>query len=207
MMETLTMQEGEEYLKNGNLTQPFLPYSYVMSKVVKDYNAKIKRGQKTTMLECLCNLILKHIKTGKKEFNDKYRFCRNAKEIWKSKTATGCTDYAILFATFARQIDIPTTILHTAEEGWVKKLQQNQDYNHHYGHSFCECFYNNRWVLVDPTCGKIELNYNPEKLQLSYEVGGNSTFIPYLRCLDLGERQTTKEHNKIMDESCRDLSL
>lgn len=206
-MERLTVEEKEIYLKNGSLTKSFLSDEYVVSKVMCDYNAKTSKGVKITVIESLYNWIATHVKIGNKEFNNKFKFRRTAVEIWDSKTATGCTDYATLFATFARQIGIPTTILHTAEENWIKRLQQNQDYNLHYGHSFCECFYNGKWILVDPTCRKIEWEYNPERLQLSYKVGGNSTFIPYKRCLDLGKRQTISQHNKIMDESCKGINL
>ena len=117
---------------------------------------------------------------------------RTAQEIWESKKASGCTDYAILYATFARTLGVPTTLLHTAEYDWLQKLKNGEDSTMHFGHSFCECYFGDKWVLVDPTCKHIERNYNPKKLELSYKVGGKSVFIPYFRGLDLGENKMLK---------------
>ncbi len=206
-MRKLTKADTDFYLTNGNLTQPFISNEYVLEKVLCDYNHKIEKGIKITKIESLFNWINHVVKFGDKEFNDKYRFQRTAKEIWDSKIMTGCTDYATLFATFARQIGIPTTILHTAERSWVERLQHNKDFSHHYGHSFCECFYEGKWILVDPTFRKIEKEYNPEKLELGYMVGGSSTFIPYQRGIDLEIKQTTSEHNSLMDKLCKNLKI
>lgn len=206
-MRCLNDKYKDFYLTNGNLTQPFLTDEYVLEKVLCDYNSKIRRGKQTTKIESLFNWINYNLKFGDKEFNKEFRFQRVASEIWESKTTTGCTDYAILFVTFARQLGIPTTILHIAEKSWVERLQQNKDYMHHYGHSFCECFYEGKWILVDPTYRKIEQEYNPDLLKLSYKVGGSSTFIPYQRWLDLEKRQSTTQHNKLMDEICREIII
>ena len=115
------------------------------------------------------------------------------------------TDYCILFATFARQIGIPSTLLHTAEKNWLERLKNKQDFKVHYGHSFCECFYENRWILVDPTCKEIQEEYNEKIIKLNYAVGDNFEFVPYLRNIDLKTKQTISEHNKIMDEACYNL--
>ncbi len=204
-VKNLTESDKNYFLTRGVLTYPFVSNEYVLEKVLCDYNAKLAKGIKTTKIESLFNWINKSVKFGDNEFNNKFRFQRTAEEIWNSKIMTGCTDYATVFATFARQIGIPTTILHTAEKSWVDQVQQNNDYSHHAGHSFCECFYDGKWILVDPTCREIEKEYNPNLLKLSYKVGGSSTFIPYQRGLDLGKKQTTKEHNKYMDEICKTL--
>ncbi len=69
----------------------------------------------------------------------KLKFMRTAQEIWESKKASGCTDFAILYATFARQLNIPTTLLHTEEYERFQKLKNGKDCDRHFGHSFCEC--------------------------------------------------------------------
>lgn len=193
----------QKYLEFGNLTQPFLDNAYVLDKVMLDYNAKLKLNGQASKLESLYLWISKNVEYSKDQnFRVKYKFQRTAEEIWQSKVTTGCTDYCILFATFARQIGIPATFLHTAEKNWFFRLKNNKDYNSHYGHAFCECFYNDKWVLVDPTCKKYSTNYDIDFLRLTYSIGGSNEFIPYLRGLDLNVKQSIKEYNKTMDEIC-----
>lgn len=206
-MQKLTMSNCEKFLKNGDLTKPFLDDDYVNEKVMTDFNAKKKVNKNYTKIESLYHWINHNVKyaKGENDFIARNKFQRNAKEIWESKKATGCTDYALVFSTFARQIGIATTLLHTAEYNWCLRLKNGGDYKVHYGHSFCECFYQGKWILVDPTCRKIEFEYNPEKIELTYTVGENSIFIPYFRGLDLGSRQSVKEHNDLMEKCCLSL--
>lgn len=205
-MEGLTNKEISIYLQSGELTTPFLSNEYVLNKVMTDYNNKIKQNLEANVIKSLYNWIAHNVKyIEDKQLRAKLKFQRTAQEIWQSKTVTGCTDYAILFATFARQINIPTTFLHTAELSWVNRLISNEDFKMHSGHSFCECFVNNKWILVDPTFRQIEENYNSEIINLSYKVNESVTFLPYFRGLDLGEKQTIEEHNKQMDRICFNL--
>lgn len=208
MEELNKSTDVEFYLNSGVLTQPFLDEEYVYEKVMKDYNAKLEKNGQASKIESLQYWIKKNVKySDDKKFRDKWKFGRTAKEIWESKLATGCTDYAILFATFARQIGIPTTLLHTAEYNWLLRLKNNEDFNIHYGHSFCECYIDGKWILVDPTCCTTQSEYNADKLILDYKVGDSNLYIPYFRGLDLGTKQSTKEHNDLMDKECRDLIL
>ena len=147
------------------------------------------------------------IKFSKDEtFVSNNKFQRTAQEIWESSFAVGCSDYAILFATFARQLGWATTILVTAEINWLKDLYGGKN-SHHSGHYFCECYYDNKWILVDPTCKKIQKEYSSDILNLSYNIHNSNQFVPYLRCLDLGKKQTIKEHNIEMDKICKKIKL
>lgn len=206
-MKKLEEKDAALYLGEGLLTKPFLEDSFVLEKVMLDFNRKQAEGKTITKLESLFNWIASKIRVGDKQFNEKYKFQRDAKEIWESSFATGCTDYALLFATFSRQIGVPTTFLHTAENGWLMNLLGNKDYNHHYGHSFCECFYEGRWILVDPTFRRIEFEYDCSKINLSYKIGPSNIYIPYFRGLDLGKRTSIKEHNEEMDAQCRKINI
>lgn len=197
----------KKYLQSGNLTKPFLESEYVLEKVMCDYNFKREQGKDITKLESLAGWI-NHIAkfSNDREFKDKYRFQRTAEEIWKSKIFTGCTDCAIVFATFARQIGIPTTILATAEKSWLESFLKGEETSHR-GHSFCECFYEGEWFLVDPTSRRIERKYDTKKLVLSYNVGVGNVYYPYLRCLDFEVRQDTKTHNRKMDNYCKNIKI
>jgi len=190
-----------KYLKNGFLTQPFLEKDLIIEKVMLDYNAKKEKNNEITIIESLYTWIGRNVKFQKENEGLKnLKFHRTAHEVWESKLATGCTDYAIVFATLARQLGIPTTILHTAEYNWVKRLKKGGDIKKHLGHSFCECFYNGQWILVDPTARKIQLEYNLNIISLNYLVGESSQFVPYLRGLDLGLKQSIEEHNLFMEK-------
>lgn len=207
-MKNLCIRDCNEYLRNGSLTEPFLETEYVLMKIMTDYNKKIQTDKSYTKLDALFNWIhhCMNIKPSQ-DLKNKVKFQRTAKEIWESGFASGCTDWAMLFSTFARQIGIPTTLLHTAEYNWVKNLQNNINQPIHIGHSFCECFYEDKWILVDPTFRKIEYEYNCNKLKLSYKVSNSDIYIPYFRGLDLGRKQSMQEHNHEMDEECLNLML
>lgn len=193
----------------GFLTKPFLKTEYILEKVNFDYNAKIANNPNYTKLESLYLWIDHVIKFSRdKQFVELNKFNRFASEIWESGFSVGCSDYAILFATFARQLGYPTTILATAEFNWFSRFKGG-DNKRHFGHYFCECFYNGKWVLVDPASRKLDLNYNPNKkvINLSYCVGDSYKFIPYLRCLDLGKKQNIDSHNLEMDMLCNKIKI
>ena len=198
--------DKDKYIGYGKLTKPFLPDDFVLKKVLSDFYSMRKNGQEASLIVSLYKWIHHNVRYAQDaDFREKNRFQRTAQEVWESKLATGCTDYAILFATFARQIGLPTTFLHTAENGWVENLKAGDKLNKHIGHSFCECYYEGKWVLVDPTIRKVENEYNPQKIVLSYNVGKHNIYVPYFRGLDLDDRQSTREHNKFMEEACLDL--
>lgn len=207
-MNSLNENDVEKYLKFGCLTQPFLDSKFVLEKVMIDYELKLQEIGTANEIESLMRWIKFKIKLTKDEqLERKYKFLRTAKEIWESGFATGCTDYAILFATFARQINIPTTFLHTLEYNSIKQIQKGEKIIMHRGHSFCECYFNNEWILVDPTFGKIERLYNCKNIELSYFVGNSKSFVAYYRDLDLGKKQTIAEHNKQEINICKELKL
>lgn len=203
-MKKLEKCDVEEYLKFGNLSQPFLEKNYVEEMVMRDFNSK--NHAENTIFESLIRWIKFKLRMAEgKEKNCK--FSRTAKEIWESGFYTGCTDLALVFSCFARQLGYPTTILHTAEMNWLKRLQGGQDAKMHFGHSFCEVFYNDKWILVDPTRNKVLFDYSEDKIHLPYSLGGNSVFVPYKRCIDFDKPQTVYEHNQIMDNLCKDLEI
>lgn len=206
-MDALANRDIENFLKEGFLTKSFLGNEFVKRKVDLDFNNKIINNPNYIKIESLYHWINHNIKFSKDEnFVSKNKFQRNAQEIWESGFAVGCSDYAILFATFARQLGWATTILATAEINWFKDFLNGKNY-HHAGHYFCECYYDGKWVLVDPTCKKFEKEYSLNILNLSYDIHNSKLYVPYLRCLDLGKRQTIKEHNLEMDIMCKKIKL
>lgn len=198
--------DKEFFLNAGELTKPFVSSQEIYDKVMLDFNAKTREGIKITKLDSLMSYIHKYISSSDdKEFIYDNKFQRTAKEIFCSGVSTGCTDYAVVFCTFARQLGLPTTLLHTADVGWLRSLKQGQS-RKHFGHSFCECYYGDRWLLIDPTSRKIIVDYDPNFISLPYYVGTSCQFIAYMRCLDL-KKQSIKEHNDMMDKLCFNLEI
>ena len=117
------LDDVEKYKNFGVLTQPFLDKDYVYGKVITDLRHKQKDIKSGYFLASLFLWIKKEVKYSQEKEIQKLKFMRTAKEIWESKKASGCTDYAILFATLARTLGIPTTILHTAEYDWLQRLK------------------------------------------------------------------------------------
>lgn len=204
-MERLTSDDAKRYLQSGALTGEFLDSDFVIEKIEIDYNNKIATNKNHTKLDSIFSWIWHNVKMAEDEkFIRENKFQRTAGQVWESGQAVGCFDFANVFATVARQVGIPTTILATAEERCFKRVQK-EDVSVLTGHYFCECFIDGKWVLVDPTCKKIENNYSPSKIKLHYRVGESNKFIPYQRCVDLGEKKTIKQHNEEMIQMCRQI--
>lgn len=201
------LDDVEKYKHYGNLTQPFLSKKYINDKIMLDLDHKHKSKDSEYFLLSLFLWIHHNVKYSHEQDIQNLKFMRSAQEIWESKKASGCTDFAILFATFARTLGIPTSILYTASVEWLEKLKNGDESTMHIGHTFCECYFNSEWILVDPTSKRIEKSYNPEKIKLSYHVVGENVFVPYYRGLDLGKKLNTKEHNKMMDNLCSEIKI
>lgn len=200
--------DTKKYLKFGDLTQPFIPTDELRQDIIQ----RVEKNSKNKNLYTPMYAILDFIHQKVKPMDDallkcKLKFNRTAKEIWQSGFATGCTDYALLFCTFARQLGYPTTILLTVGQGFYNHAKHSQP-EKYTGHTFCECFCDfglptiqEKWVLIDPTTCKGTIDYlaNSE-IKLNYQVGNEKVFLPYFRGLDLQKRQTLKEFNNKIDE-------
>ena len=202
-MRNLNSKDTKKYLESGELSRPFLDDAFVRNKVAIDYENRLKSKGNANILESLYLWVDKNLRSADSDFKLKHKFMRTAEEIWDSGLATGCTDYALVFSTFARQIGIPTTLLHTAEKCFLDKVLNNEEFNIRIGHSFCECFLDGEWILVDPTARKIIGRYDASKIILPYSLGeeGRNIYLPYYRGLDLGKKMTSKEH-AVFEEEC-----
>lgn len=194
------------YLEHGEVLAPFLSDELIEEKVMMDFNAKNKSGVKVTKLDSLMAYIDHKIMFSKdRDFKSENKFNRTAKQIWESGKSTGCSDYAILFTVFARQLGYATTLLHTAEEGWLKNLLNNEEFSVYSGHFFCECFFDGKWVLVDPTNRRVLVDYDCNKIKLNYLVHKSDVFYPYLREKDFA--LIGSKYTDLMKKYCLNLKL
>ena len=188
----------KKYLENGNLTEPFMDIKFLKQELEKVSTHRKEQNLDGDIEWCLMDFIHQNLKFCKdKDFVDRNQFSRTVQEIFESKLATGCTDYAYVYASLARQLGIPTTILQTSQKEWTNKLINNiGNSKMHYGHTFCECFLNGKWVLVDPSNRKIDWQYEKYasfKIQLEWKIGDSRTFLPYFRGLDLGTKMSLND--------------
>ena len=185
------------YLKQGKMTKPFMRDEEVFKKVQSDQMVNTKRSE----IESLMAYIKYHLKPSEDEnFKNKNKFRRTVSQIWKSGVVTGCADNALVFATMARQIGIPTTILETADKSFLEEFAKDSSVKAYRGHFFCECFYHEKWVLVDPTFNKVMEDYDVNNLNLPYKVGKSSHYVSYLRETDIGKGRNIAETNRKMIE-------
>lgn len=205
-MRKLNKNDCNLYLEQGAMSKFFLDKDCLVEKIMLDYNAHLKNGKPANLISSLINYLLHKVKPadGESEFA-KMKLTRTASEIWESGKSSGCTDRALLFATCARTIGLPATLLHTASEKWIKKLESGEDISVCIGHSFCEVFFGNKWILVDPTSRVILNDYSPERIELPITLGGENVFIPYKRVVDFEKPQTVHEHNTIMKNLCSEI--
>ena len=206
-MKKLDFEDAKNFLAQGELTQPFIEKEIILENINRILakndlkNTPLNRlvSLNDWMFECL------HF-TKNEELRRNSKFSRTAEEIWKSGKLTGCTDCAMVFASLVRSVEIPATILATASEKWADKFLSNDDYRMHNGHTFCECFIEDKWILTDPTFRKITPNYNADKIVLDYEIAGDNVFIPYFRGLDIEKRQTTQDYNLQMEKAIKKIA-
>ncbi|MCI8760758.1 MAG: transglutaminase domain-containing protein [Clostridia bacterium] len=177
----------EEFLKNGQQTLPNDKISNTANNIQGD-NCSI----------IVINRILYWMENNlKHENNNSIKFTRTASQIINSGIYTGCSDFALLFESIAREKKIPTIHLQTVRKKFVEDIQNNIQ-TPTKGHHFCECYINNKWILVDPLGNKILKNYNNQDFNLGeYYIFSKSTDI-----FETGIR-SIKENNNVI----RDLSL
>ena len=177
----------EEFLRNGKQTLPNDKISNIANNIQGD-NCSI----------IVINRILYWMRNNLKyENNNSIKFKRTASQIINSGIYTGCSDFALLFETIAREKGIPTIHLQTVRKRFVEDLQ-NGIQTATKGHHFCECCMNNKWILIDPLGDKILQDYNNKDFNLGqYFVFSKSTdiFETGIKCV--------KENNDVM----RDLFL
>lgn len=196
MIEKLTQKDCKKYLKFGENTEPFLSNEYVIKKVEMDYQEKIKTNPQYLKIQSLMAWIKHCVVSGDEEFNKKSKFKRTSKEIWESGVATGCTDYALLFCTFARQLGIPTTFLQTVSKDTLEQIKNGEKIKLFKGHSFCECFLDGKWILCDPTFKSITFNYDLPTFNLHYNVGECTCFSAFDRGVDKRLYKSIFHHNQ-----------
>ncbi|MFA6860101.1 MAG: transglutaminase domain-containing protein [Clostridia bacterium] len=173
------------YLKQGEQTK-FI-FNETDLKSFKQELGEIKLDK--DLFKIITYINLKKNYSSKRKFE---KFSRTAKEIFLSGDYSGgCTDYALVFETIARQLGIPTIHVQLADLDWIEDL--NSGLNGVRGHHICECYINNKWVCVDVVENNINGIYEKESLI----VGNRKCFAKSLDVFETGIH-SLEENNRIM---------
>ena len=161
----------KKFLESGKQTEPSSKIKRVAESIV---------GNNDTTIPII--RIIEWIKQNLDYKNvGEIKFKRTASEILESGIYTGCSDFALLFEAISREKGIPTIHIQTAKKKIVEDLQKSKDIEVR-GHHCCECFVNNRWILVDPSKESILQNYDNNDFNLGqYYVFSKSTDIFEIR--------------------------
>jgi hypothetical protein len=114
-------------------------------------------------------------------------FESTAHGILSTGVATGCTDYALAFATLVRAKGMPAVIVDAAKAEWI---ESGSRLNRVSGHFFVEVQLGNEWVLVDSTSGEMFVFYDRDNWVLP---SGYIAFTKALSVIDTGATEQT--HN------------
>lgn len=196
-------EELFDYLRSGELTNPFSD-SAQLDDTIRDI-VKLNKGidGKNNTLTGLVTLIHNEVKNrvGANKNNPK-RFSRTAEEAYNSMEAIDVNDYAMIFASLARQLRIPTTCLYAIERNDLKNKFEGDRNDEVLTKSFCECYFDNEWVIVDPEKGYIKENYNPELFTIG-KGQNKKEYVGYKRALDLGKKRSLNSMRDYEKEQSR----
>lgn len=172
----------KEFLKNGQQTFADEKIFNVANNIQGDNSSIIA-----------INRILYWMQNNLKyENNNSIKFTRTASQIMNSGIYTGCSDFALLFESIAREKEIPTIHLQTARKRFVEDMK-NGIQTSTKGHHFCECFIDNKWILVDPLGNKILKNYN----NLDFNLGEYYVFSKSTDIFETGIKSVKENNNYI----------
>jgi len=210
-LQILTEQDAEHYKKQGQMTLSIFENPKDLEAFKNNHKKYIEKHHKdfTACIDFIYKYMDKHLKPCLPgEFRQNNKFNRTAKEIWESKKETGCANNAIVFASLARELGYPTTLLQTLESGYVqnylKHLSNPKEHKFpstQLGHNFCECYINGQWVLANPTQKTTQVEYDPNNIILNRGIGINPSnpfvrpknFIGLERGLDFGQPRSTRQ--------------
>ena len=130
-----------------------------------EFSSKIEKIETISDIANLCNLFQNYVVHDKNNVVPK--FSRTSEEIFQDKLWSGCSDVATALAPIFRLKGVPTVYLQSAYFGWIEKLNKNDPTAKFIrGHIFLEIYFDNKWMLLDPTNFYLYTNYDYNNLYL-----------------------------------------
>lgn len=158
-----------EFVKVGENTPNIFADTFYLQKQIGEIN-------KISDLNKIFKFIKKNVK--RKCDIENHLFKRTSKQIWISEYAESSLDYALVFESILRQLDIPA--IHTELLDLTLKKQKIIS-----THSVCEVLFNGKFVLVDPTTNEIKEKHKAGCQKMKLKNGHNYEVL--FRGTDLSE--------------------
>lgn len=149
--------KSKKWLKPGEQT--------VITSGIKDI-AENFRGTDLEKVIQILDWINDKIKIKRKEKKKLFRK-RTSEEVIRDGFATGCTDLTIVFISLARASGIPTKYVEVVE-GIDFKKKGDELKGSVKGHVFAKCLINEKWRVVDPTEGTLDINSHRSNFRKNY---------------------------------------
>lgn len=133
------------YLQEGVLTK--------QTELIKVIAGRFKGKNTEDLLKDLL-VFLNYEVEVKRGVNDPKKFNKSAEEILTSRQRTGCSDSAILFATLARAMGVPSMLVVTFDKSWREKVVKGNEPRVTEGHFFVASQIQTgqnagEWVIID----------------------------------------------------------
>lgn len=91
--------------------------------------------------------------------------------LLKSRSLSGCHDWALLFSSVLRKLGYPSLLVDAAGIKWAREYKGGGSFS---GHVLAEAFIEGRWMLIDATSGRYVRNYDPSNPVIPLVVGPES---------------------------------
>lgn len=134
----------EYYLGEGRLTKQ----TELIKIIANRFRGKLDEDKLKSLLVFL------NYEVEIKKVQDEKKFNKSAEEILMSRQRTGCSDSAILFATLARAMGIPSMLVVTYDKEWRERIVKGIEPESTDGHFFVASYIKgkdgqSKWVLLD----------------------------------------------------------
>lgn len=142
------MPQNNKWLQEGAQT-----------KITPEIKKLAKQLKGSNDLETIFNILfwikknLTFIKSWK--WRERHLCTQTAEQIVKSKKSSGCGDKAIVFIALIRANGIPAKYVDAVDLDWLKAKNPKFVSDH----IFVDVWIFNKWYIVDPTIGTINLSY------------------------------------------------
>ena len=111
------------FLNKGVLTSPFADSEQIEDSVRDVYKDQVRKMPSANMVTGLIEFVHSVVKNRiKANANNVNKFNRTAEDVFDSRKTIDANDYTLLFATFARQLRIPTTCLFAVEKNKIQDI-------------------------------------------------------------------------------------
>lgn len=195
------------FLNKGVLTSPFVDSEQIEDSVRDVYKDQVRKMPSANMVTGLIEFVHSVVKNRiKANANNVNKFNRTAEDVFDSRKTIDANDYTLLFATFARQLRIPTTCLFAVEKNKLQDIVERNNEREVLTKSFCECYYDDQWILVDPEKGIVNYDYNPNSINVLDEKGKEKNYAAYYRGLDFGMKQSIEDLSAFEKRKCRSIT-